>query len=183
MGSAAQQDLLRRASTSALTYPEAGVTALPELPAGYRHLERTRVLGSGPEAYERACAGLLSWRMHRQAGLRPVATAPTAIAGACVVLLIGRRPLAILAPCRVVYAVADVDRQGFAYGTLPGHPETGEEAFVVSYRQDERVALTVRAFSRPATLLARAGGPVSRLAQDVMIGHYFRTLRAIAQRQ
>jgi uncharacterized protein (UPF0548 family) len=33
-------------------------------------------------------------------------------------------------PVRVV-AVADLpDRRGFAYDTLPGHPVTGEEAFI-----------------------------------------------------
>ncbi len=30
-------------------------------------------------------------------------------------------------PCRVVYEVERPDARGFAYGTLPGHPATGEE--------------------------------------------------------
>jgi len=33
------------------------------------------------------------------------------------------------APCRVVYVEAAPDSFAFAYGTLPGHPETGEVAF------------------------------------------------------
>jgi uncharacterized protein (UPF0548 family) len=30
-------------------------------------------------------------------------------------------------PCRVVYVVDEPRRAGFAYGTLPGHPEIGGE--------------------------------------------------------
>jgi uncharacterized protein (UPF0548 family) len=37
-----------------------------------------------------------------------------------VVLGLDIGPLRISAPCRVVYAVAEPDCQGFAYGTLPG---------------------------------------------------------------
>ena len=34
-----------------------------------------------------------------------------------------------LAPA-VVYIIHEPDRQGFAYGTLPGHPESGDEALM-----------------------------------------------------
>ena len=34
-------------------------------------------------------------------------------------------------PARVVYVVDEPARRGFAYGTLHGHPESGEEAFLV----------------------------------------------------
>jgi uncharacterized protein (UPF0548 family) len=33
----------------------------------------------------------------------------------------------IRVPCRVVYVLDEPERRGFAYGTLPGHPESGEE--------------------------------------------------------
>lgn len=44
---------------------------------------------------------------------------------------VGAGPLRLRAPCRVVYTVTESRRRGFAYGTLPGHPECGEEAFVI----------------------------------------------------
>ncbi|SIP67631.1 hypothetical protein BN9982_740001 [Mycobacterium tuberculosis] len=31
------------------------------------------------------------------------------------------------APCRVVYVIDEPDVRGFGYGTLPGHPVSGEE--------------------------------------------------------
>lgn len=50
----------------------------------------------------------------------------------------------------------------WAYGTLPGHPEHGEEAFVVDRTGDGTVWLTVTAFSRAAKWYTRAGGPATR---------------------
>jgi uncharacterized protein (UPF0548 family) len=86
-----------------------------------------------------------------------------------------------MAPCRVVYRVDEADSQGFAYGTLPGHPERGEEAFIVQLRPDGDVRLVIRAFSRPASALARAGGPLTRKAQAVVTDRYVRALRRLAQ--
>ena len=73
------------------------------------------------------------------------------------VLRLGRRRLAVSAPVRVVYVVDEPRRRGFAYGTLPGHPESGEEAFVVELQEDDEVTFTVTAFSRPASTLAARG--------------------------
>jgi len=69
-----------------------------------------------------------------------------------------------VATARVVYLVDELDRSGFAYGTLPGHPEKGEESFVV-IRRDNRVTFEITAFSRPHHALARLGGPITRLVQ------------------
>lgn len=173
-------DRLQHICDLPLTYPEAGATADARLPSGYRLIERSLTLGSGGTVYERACSGLLSWQMHRRAGIKVAATAPVAVPGTCAVLTIGWWPVAVTAPCRVVYDVKADRRRGFAYGTLPGHPEIGEESFIVVFEDDESVTFTVRAFSRPATLLARSGGPFTRMAQDLATGRYLRALRSIA---
>ena len=56
-------------------------------------------------------------------------------------------------------AVTDQPEEyGFAYGTLPAHPEQGEEAFHVA-RRSGRLVFTVTAFSRPRHPAARLGGP------------------------
>ncbi|MGN6502732.1 MAG: DUF1990 family protein [Pseudolysinimonas sp.] len=79
-------------------------------------------------------------------------------------------------PARVVYVIDEPLRKGFAYGTLPGHPERGEEAFVVEYRDDDSVWLTIRAFSRPANALFWLGYPVLRLLQEFFTRRYERAL-------
>lgn len=174
------EDLAEQLSRLRLTYAEQGGTAWAQLPVGYRHVHRSLVLGSGSEVFERACSGLMSWQLHRRAGFGVDGNAPTVVTGSCVLLIIGRRPVALTVPCRVVYTVTEKTRVGFGYGTLPGHPETGEEAFVVELGDDGRVTFTVRAFSNPATTLARIGGPVTRLVQDAATWWYQRTLKRIA---
>jgi uncharacterized protein (UPF0548 family) len=53
-----------------------------------------------------------------------------------------------------------VKRHGFAYGTLPGHAESGEEWFLVEWdRTDGGVCYDILAFSRPQQILARLGYP------------------------
>jgi uncharacterized protein (UPF0548 family) len=79
-------------------------------------------------------------------------------------------------PARVVYVIDEPDRKGFAYGTLPGHPERGEESFVVERRADESVWLTIRAFSRPANRFFWAAYPALRLLQALFTERYKRAL-------
>jgi uncharacterized protein (UPF0548 family) len=71
----------------------------------------------------------------------------------------------------------DATQCAFAYGTLPGHPESGEEAFVVVWRDDDAVELHVVAFSRHATWWSKASGPVGLLAQRWMTTRYLKALQ------
>lgn len=158
-----------------LTYPEVGATSGP-LPSGYAHLDRRRVVGRGRTAFERAAEQVMTYGVQRGAGLRVRAAAPRASPGDDVTVVLGRGRLAVEAPCRVVTTVDTPSRRGFAYGTLEGHPETGEERFVVEHHDDDTVTLTVRAFSRPAWRSARLAGPAGRLVQRVVTERYLRSL-------
>jgi uncharacterized protein (UPF0548 family) len=157
-------DLASELASAALTYEHPGATR-GTLPAGYHHQHVSRVIGSGADVFASASAALVRWEAHLRAGLRVAASAPVAEPGVVVVLGIGAGPLRVRAPCRVVYVVSEPRRQGFGYGTLPGHPESGEESFVLERRDDDLIALTIRAFSRPASVTARVAGPLGRLIQ------------------
>lgn len=163
------------------TYDEVGATRDPgSLPPPGHHLLRTRVrLGDGQRVFAAAGRALLRWDMQRAAGLRIAAGTPDASPGVRVVMRAG--PVRI--PCEVVWTVAEERRTGFAYGTLPGHPECGEESFVVEYEAGGAVRLDVTAFSRPAAWYARAAGPAGRLVQRLMTRRYGHALRRLAQRQ
>ena len=155
------------------SYREPGATA-GQLPAGYRHLRRQAVLGRGATAFDRAVEKLTTWGMHRGAGLAVEASHPYAVPGAVVILRIGF----LRAPCRVVYTVDEPNRRGFAYGTLPGHPESGEESFVIDHDPGSgQVTARITAFSRPATRLAQLGGPISRAVQSQITARYLAALR------
>jgi len=77
---------------------------------------------------------------------------------------------------RVIYVVDEPGRRGFAYGTLPGHPERGEESWIVEQRDDGSVWITVRAFSRPASRRWWAVYPALRVMQEYYTRRYLRAL-------
>lgn len=155
-----------------LTYPEVGATAGP-LPAGYRHVRGSAVIGAGRARFEEAADAVMRWGMLRGAGVRVRATTEVAAVGSEVVVGLGP----VQAPCRVVYVVAEPNRRGFAYGTLPGHAETGEELFAVRFDPaTERVHAEVAAFSRHGTWWSRLAGPVTSLLQRVVTARYLRAL-------
>jgi uncharacterized protein (UPF0548 family) len=142
-----------------LTYPEVGATRTA-LPPGYHHLRyRTRV-GAGRRVFDTAGLAVVEWRMHEGMHVHPRASAPRAEPGVRVTLTLGGRLAGIDAPCEVVWSVVEPRRIGFAYGTLAGHPECGEEAFLVEQDDDGAVWFAVTAFSKPAAWYARAAGPL-----------------------
>lgn len=170
---------ISRARLEALpfSYREVGSSA-GVLPAGYRHLEVERRLGAGAERFEIAVQRLMTWDMHRRAGLLVDLARPTVTTGGVALLSMLFGPVTIAAPVRVVEAVAERRVRGFAYGTLPGHPESGEERFLIHHDPDDTVRATIRAFSRPARWFTRLGGPVARRVQDRTTDSYLAGLAA-----
>ena len=163
---------LRDLAALALTYTEVGATA-GALPAGYHHVEKSAVIGRGRRRFEEAADAGMRWGMLRGAGLRVEATSEVAAVGAEVIVHLGP----VRAPCRVVYVVDEPDRRGFAYGTLPGHAESGEERFMVRYDPaTEEVHAEVLAFSRHGTWWSRLGAPVTSVIQRVVTERYLRAL-------
>ena len=155
-----------------LTYSEVGATA-GTLPEGYHHVQKSAVIGRGRRRFEDAADAGMRWGMLRGAGLRVEATSEVAAMGSEVIVHLGP----VRAPCRVVYVVDEPDRRGFAYGTLPGHAESGEERFVVRYiAATDEVCAEVVAFSRHATWWSRLGSPVTSMAQRVITDRYLRAL-------
>jgi uncharacterized protein (UPF0548 family) len=176
------------------SYDVVGSTRYDETPPGYPRLEYKAKIGDGDEAFRRAGEALLHWRMHRTAGLPMTATDSPPVIGTNTLgrlgagMVIGRLrtaiPLGLVGlpvPCRVVWTVDEPDRIGFAYGTLHGHPASGEESFVVT-REPDGIYFTIRAYSRPATWYTRLGGPVTRKAQYQAARRYANALRRLATR-
>lgn len=115
----------------------------------------------------------MHWGMQRGAGLGVRASSEVVEVSAVVQV----RLVFLPAPARVVYVVDEPDVRGFAYGTLPGHPECGEERFAV--RRDpatSAVFAEVTAFSRPAAWWTKIGGPMVLMAQRVIAKRYLRAV-------
>jgi uncharacterized protein (UPF0548 family) len=163
-------------AAASLTYPDVGATSGP-LPTGYRHVTRVADLGRGREVFDLCSSLVLSWEMHRRAGLTVQPSDPVAREGSVVALVFGASKFGVVCPCRVVYVVEEPGRRGFAYGTLPGHPEEGEESFMVTHEPDGSVVLRITAFSRPANALSRLGGPLTQRVQDWITDRYVAALQ------
>lgn len=155
--------------SSPFSYTAIGGTAAA-WPPGYRSLSMSRTLTR--RGFDAAVDDLLTWRVHQRAGLRVAASTPRVREGVTVEMRLGVGALSLRIPCRVVYVVDEPERKGFAYGTLPGHPESGEELFLLHRHAEDRTEFTITAFSRPASLLARVGGPAAIWIQDAMTRRY-----------
>jgi uncharacterized protein (UPF0548 family) len=172
-------DVRDRLAGAELTYREVGATA-DNLPAGYHQFTRSLPIGYGHQLFVAAGDAVRQWQVQLGAGLQVSASSPTAVAGTVLLLGLGIGSLRLRAPCRVVYAVDEPRRRGFAYGTLAGHPESGEEAFMIEHHDDDSVSFRITAFSRPATRLARIAGPLGAVVQRQITAAYLRSLAKIA---
>lgn len=175
---AALRLLLPRYERRAFSYPHVGDTRRAT-PPGYRRVNRSTGLGHGRAVFRAAAKALLTWEMHRRAGALVVASDASARAGTTVLQALGLGPVAVMAPCRVVYVLREPSQMGFAYGTLPGHPESGEEAFVVRLDAAGAVEFTVTAFSRPGSALTHIAAPLARAVQDWMTTRYLQAMKTL----
>jgi uncharacterized protein (UPF0548 family) len=180
--------VLQRARQQEPSYPGVGATRTGDPPSGYRfdhhHVDipADGAVGGDPDAaFAAAVRALQRWEAHRGAGVTvfpedaPLAEGETVVAA--MRLVPGPLPLVTMAaPCRVVYATDEPDRFGFGYGTLPGHPELGEEAFHV-IRTPDGVRFEIDVFWKPAHPLVRLGGPLSRFVQGNVTQRYLEAVR------
>jgi uncharacterized protein (UPF0548 family) len=146
------------------------------------------LLGHGTETFCRARAAIEAWQMF-PAETTSVFGRAQPKEGLDVAVLFHAWPLALwlLMPARVVYIVNEsvhrsgrqIDRYGFAYGTLPDHPERGEERFLVEWNHaDDNVHYDLLAISQPRHWLVRLGYPYTRQQQA-----RFRRLSGLAMQQ
>ncbi len=159
---------LERQSRLDFSYPFAGQTA--STPPGGFNVDHTRVrLGSGEAVFIAATKAIEQWEQFRLGWVEPSSPAPPIKAGEVVAILARIAALWWLNASRIVYVIDEpgpVQRFGFAYGTLPGHAECGEERFLIEWDQAEGgVWYDILAFSRPRHHLARLAYPLSRLVQ------------------
>ncbi len=169
-------DALRRAPW---TYPEVGATGRG-LPAGYQHQHVSARVGTGPAAFVAAGESLLTWGMHEGAGLTAQVSDLRIRPGTVAVLRLGRGPFALRIPVRVLEVVAEECRRGFVYGTLPGHPERGEESFLVRLAEDGAVHFDLVAFSRGARWFTMLVAPAAHAGQHLITRRYVRAVRSAA---
>lgn len=175
--------VLAAARAASPTFANVGATKASGRVPGYEYYSYAAPVGHGPGDWAAARDGLRAWAAHTGAGVSITPPTEPLTEGATVVAQTSVGPMHVLIPCRIVYVIDEPDRFGFAYATLPGHPEDGEESFMLSKEVDDSVTFTVSAHSRHAELMARLGAPVSRIVQRRTNRAYIAGLRAFVERQ
>jgi len=174
-----------RGARGGLNYPGIGSTEHGQAPEGFPCLVSRAYLGDGPALYRRVAQGILTWQLQKRSGLRVRTDSDAVVPGARVVSGFGVGPFRINAPCEVVWVRRPVpgdgpQRAGFGYGTLPGHPVRGEEAFEVEIDAAGRVFLKITAFSRPSNWFYATGRALTGRAQRHVTSRYIGSAHELA---
>lgn len=145
-----------------------------QLPEGYAATQHRVWLGNGDASFAAAKSALHDWQQFPANFVDIFPAQPEIKVGTSVALRIRALGGWARAAARIVYTIDDevqdergaVRRFGFAYGTLPAHPERGEERFMVEWlKADDSVWYDLASFSRPANLFVWLGLPVARYYQ------------------
>jgi uncharacterized protein (UPF0548 family) len=166
--------VLARVRTSALTYDEVGLSSAPSPPAGYVREHHEAELDV-PFAVAREA--LLRFATHRLSYLFVHPPDARVALGLDVVVSARIGPLWSINPCRIVALDDSPKRLRYAYGTLPGHAESGEESFTVEETSAGRVRAETVAIARPLDPLARLGKPIAHVVQRRIKVDYMRAIR------
>lgn len=169
--------LLAGARRASFSYGHVGSTLDPERCDGPGVQSFEVEVGTGAAAFATARHALRTWVPQRGIGAEIHPPEQTVAAGATVLVLPRLGPLGIVAPDRVVDVIDEPRRFAFAYGTLSGHPERGEESFTAEHLADDRVTFTIRVHAGPGTLASKAAAPLVRWLQAEALRGY---LRAVA---
>jgi uncharacterized protein (UPF0548 family) len=156
---------LARAHDQPFSYRDVGATRDAQAPAGFVADRRRVCLGQGQEAFDAARDRLRRWEMFRLGWVTICPDQPALVPGTVVASLARLGVVWWLNPCRIIYVDEGARRFCFAYGTLRGHAEIGEERFSVEWLDDDSVWYELYAFSRAGHWLTRVGYPLARLMQ------------------
>lgn len=77
---------------------------------------------------------------------------------------------------RVISVTEEPRRVGFALGTVGGSVVSGEESFLIEWRDNDEVWFTVRAFDRPVAAMYRLVPPLVRRRRRELFQGYLRAV-------
>ncbi len=80
------------------------------------------------------------------------------------------------AELRVIFAIEEPRRVGFALGTVSDSVVSGEESFMVEWYDNDEVWFTVRAFDAPAAMLYRLLPGLTRRRRRELFTRYLRAI-------
>jgi uncharacterized protein (UPF0548 family) len=157
--------LIKKSSSEGFSYSKIGASAVRP-PSGYI-VDHNRVrIGTGDHEFEKALDAIRNWKMFDLPWIELCWPDAAIEPGISVGVLARHLGFFSLHPAQIVYVIDEPTKFGFAYGTLAGHGESGEERFLVELDPTtDSVFYEILAFSRPGHLLTRLGYPYVRRLQ------------------
>ncbi len=152
------------------SYSDTGLSRNGNAPENY-NIDHNRIeIGTGREHFERAIKAVKNWKMFDLDWVKLCSDKTPIEVGETVAVVIRHFGFWSLNAARIVYVFEetenDIEKYGFAYGTLIEHGECGEERFSVEFhKRDNSVWYDLFAFSQPKHPLAKIGYPLSRMLQ------------------
>lgn len=170
----------------AFSYAEVGASQ-HGAPTAY-NVDHNRIkLGEGAETFALARQAIRNWEMFNLDWVSVLQKDAPIRVGTCALVIVRLFGIYSLNVSRIVYLLEEetpVKKYGFAYGTLEGHAERGEERFSIEWDpQDNCVYYDLFAFSQPRHPLARAGYPLSRILQKRFARDSKQAMAAAVSRQ
>jgi len=178
--------LIESQSRLEFTYSAVGATQDGQHPNGFT-VDHNRIrLGSGLATFTAAKLALRNWQHYKFDWIELYRPDEAPAQHQNVAVLARALGLWVLSACRIVYVIEEeqpIRRFAFAYGTLPEHPECGEERFQVEWHpSDDSVWYDILAFSRPHQLFARLGYPYVRHKQKQFALESMQAMKAAVDR-
>ena len=122
-------------------------------------------IGQGEEVWQKAKTALKNWQQFPPPWTKIYDDQTPLAAGNVVAVLFQLFGIWWINPARIVYTIDEANRFGFAYGTLYGHVESGEECFWIDRDEEENIYYHIKAFSKPAFWGAKLAYPIARRYQ------------------
>jgi uncharacterized protein (UPF0548 family) len=156
-------DFFTRQKDLPFSYLEIGASK-DRIPDNYPVNHHRIRIGNGAQTFDRAKKAIDDWTMYKLDWTRVYPPKTPINIGESVCIVVNHGFCWSINSCRIIYVLNEYNestkRYGFAFGTLPGHSETGEERFTVEWnRADDSVFYELLSFARPQHILAHIGFP------------------------
>ena len=147
------------------SYSEVGATATTKAFAHYDNDYNHIIVEQGETVWQKAKNALRGWQQFPLPWTKIYPNTTELKTGEVVSVIFKVFGLWWKNSAKIVYTFDEPNRFGFAYGTLPGHIEMGEEVFWVERDDTGLVSYHIKAFSKPHFWLVKLGYPIARMYQ------------------
>ena len=170
---------LKEQSPLPYSYPEVNASKTEQV-EGYDNDHNKIYLGKGETIWQNAKIALKNWQQFPQDWTTTLPQKTPLKNNKTVAVFFRMFGIWWMNAARIVYTLDDAQRFGFAYGTLPGHVERGEECFWIEKEADGSIFYHIRAFSKPRFWMARLGYPIARAYQRKFVRQSMQRMHQLA---